>query len=84
MLEEIESCCNPKTISEIMDEYKKECITLKKRVRVIYTKDDKSIVGICKDINRDGSLSVETDDGEVLNVTSGEVSVRGIYGESYV
>ncbi|MBQ6895494.1 MAG: biotin--[Clostridia bacterium] len=84
VLEEIESCCNPKTISKIMDEYKKDCITLGKRVRVIYANDDKSIIGLCKDINRDGSLSVETDEGETLSVTSGEVSVRGIYGESYV
>ncbi len=84
VLEEIESCCTPQTIPKIMEEYKKDCITLGKRVRVIYAKDDKSIIGICKDINRDGSLSVETDDEKIICVTSGEVSVRGIYGESYV
>jgi len=84
VLEEMERSCNLKNLEDTMAEYKKECITLGKRVRVLYAGNKQSITGLCKEIKNDASLTIETDNGEIITVTSGEVSVRGIYGENYV
>ena len=83
-LKEIEKCVCFENFLETIEEYKKECITLGKRVRVLYAKSDESKTGLCTKIENDGSLTIETDNGETINVNSGEVSVRGIYGENYV
>lgn len=64
---------------KIMNEYKKSCITLGSCVAVHYNTDGTVFEGKCVDICRDGSIDVLTDDG-IVNVNSGEVSVRGIYG----
>ena len=84
VLEEIEKCTSFENLSETIKEYKKECVTLGKRVRVLYATGGESVTGLCESIEDDGSLTVKTDDGRLLNVNSGEVSVRGIYGENYV
>lgn len=84
VLEEIERCCNFDNIHKTVSEYRNECVTLGKRVKVLYARGEKSITGLCKEIKGDGSLTIETDDGENITVNSGEVSVRGIYGENYV
>ena len=84
VLEEIEKCVLSGNIPEIMKEYKEKCITLGKRVRVLYANRVESITGLCINIEDDGSLTVKTDEGKLINVNSGEVSVRGIYGENYV
>ena len=36
--------------------------------------------GVAKEIDKDGDLLVDTEDGEVKKVYAGEVSVRGLYG----
>ena len=36
--------------------------------------------GIARSINEKGELLVEKEDGEIVAVYAGEVSVRGIYG----
>lgn len=84
VLEETERSCNLENAPETMAQYKQECITLGKRVRVLYAGSEKNITGLCREINDDGSLNIKTDDGEIITVSSGEVSVRGIYGENYV
>ncbi len=61
----------------ILDEYKKHCVTLGRCVNVIFK--NKTITGTAVDIDENGSLMVEAADG-IISVTSGEVSVRGIYG----
>lgn len=61
----------------LIDQYRSLCVTLNKRVRVIYK--NKELFGTAEDIAADGSLIVETDSGKIT-VNSGEVSVRGIYG----
>lgn len=61
----------------ILDEYKQNCVTLGREVNVIYQKE--RIRGKAVDINNDGSLTVEANN-EIINVTYGDVSVRGIYG----
>ncbi len=83
-LEEIEKAVDIANIKDTMDEYRRQSITLGKRVRIIYSQDGKEEIGLCTDIGDDGSLFVKKDDGEYINVNSGEVSVRGIYGEEYV
>ena len=61
----------------ILDEYKENCVTIGRDVTVIYKKEN--VTGKAADIDENGALVVETADG-TIRVTSGEVSVRGIYG----
>lgn len=64
-------------LETIIDEYKKHCITLGREVNVIY--NSKTVTGNAVDVTNNGLLVVKTTDG-IIEVTSGEVSVRGIYG----
>ena len=64
-------------LKNILPEYKALCITLNRDVQVIYKHE--TIIAKAVDIDEDGSLIVEKD-GERIIVSSGEVSVRGIYG----
>lgn len=61
----------------LADEYRKKCITLGKDVTII--RGDNSYPAIAVDINENGELIVETENG-TETVLSGEVSVRGIFG----
>ncbi len=70
--------------AELIEEYERACVTLGNRVRVIYADGENEFSGICKSMNPDGSLNIQKDDGSLLTVNSGEVSVRGVYGENYV
>ncbi len=63
--------------SSLCAEYKSLCVNLGKEVSVI--QNNTELRGVASDISPDGGLVVKTDTGEVL-ITSGEVSVRGIYG----
>ncbi len=61
-----------------MARYRTDCLTLGREVAVhapegIYT-------GVAEDIDMDGSLRVRLPNGRVRAVSSGEVSVRGLYG----
>lgn len=64
-------------LKNILPEYKALCITLNRDVQVIYKHE--TIIAKAVDIDENGSLIVEKD-GERIIVSSGEVSVRGIYG----
>ncbi|MGN0150710.1 MAG: biotin--[acetyl-CoA-carboxylase] ligase [Clostridia bacterium] len=64
-------------LGAILDEYKNHCITIGRDVSVIFKKE--TIIGKAVDVDENGALVVETADG-IIRVTSGEVSVRGIYG----
>lgn len=57
-----------------IDRYKNFSITLGKQVTAIY--HDKEIFGLAKDINGDGNLIIELENGENIEVCSGEVSIR--------
>lgn len=61
----------------ISEEYKKLCITLGKRVRVVNADSDYEAEAV--DITTDGELIINKN-GEKIILNSGEVSVRGIYG----
>ena len=55
------------------------CVNILSEV-VIHFKDGRETVrGTCTDILPDGSINVDLGD-KTINVNSGEVSVRGIYG----
>ncbi len=66
--------------AKVMDIFKQKCITLNSEVTVHFHSGKDDIKGVCTDILPDASLEVTTDKGEKICVSSGEVSVRGIYG----
>lgn len=61
----------------IYEQYSNLCINIDKEVRLI--RNNFEITGIARGISPDGGLIVETEEG-VFTVTTGEVSVRGMYG----
>lgn len=64
-------------LKNILTEYKSLCVTLNRDVQVVYKHE--TIIAAAVDIAEDGSLIIEKD-GKRITVSSGEVSVRGIYG----
>ena len=78
VIKHIFSSCNLVTYEENLNYYKNNCVNLKKEVTVHFVDGKKDVKGICLDIARDGSMNVDTAEG-IVNVHSGEVSVKGIY-----
>ena len=66
--------------THLLDDYHRILANLNQPVRVI--DGDRSFEGICRGIDEKGELLVEKQDKEVVKVSAGEVSVRGLY--SYV
>lgn len=64
--------------ARIMETYKSNCITLGKEIQVLRCDSVRS--GIAMDLDADGGLCVQYPDGTQETVSSGEVSVRGMYG----
>ena len=62
----------------LMTTYKENCITLGKEIQVIRQNDIR--LGKALDLDADGCLLVQYEDGTLQTVSSGEVSVRGMYG----
>lgn len=62
----------------IMEQYKKDCVTLGKEISVIGSQDTR--YGTALDIDPEGALIVKLQNGETVAVNSGEVSVRGLWG----
>ena len=62
----------------LMEEYNKALVNKGRRVRVLDPLGE--FEGQALGINERGSLLVEKNEGEVAEISSGEVSVRGIYG----
>lgn len=61
----------------ILDEYKRNCITVGREVSVIFNKE--TVCGTAVDVDEKGALVVKTESGRI-SVMSGNVDVRGIYG----
>ncbi len=61
-----------------MEEYRKRCVTLGCEVRVIRVDSEYSAKALT--VTEDGGLVVLLPDGTQKKVTSGEVSVRGLFG----
>ncbi|MEY8337439.1 biotin--[acetyl-CoA-carboxylase] ligase [Lachnospiraceae bacterium 62-35] len=72
--------CYEKTgdLSLLADEYNGMLVNRGQEVKVLAAKGD--YTGISQGIEEDGRLLVKTRDGKVRRITSGEVSVRGVYG----
>ncbi|MDD4496251.1 MAG: biotin--[acetyl-CoA-carboxylase] ligase, partial [Eubacteriales bacterium] len=62
----------------IITDWRKYSVTLGSRLRVHARNGE--YCGRAVDITCDGALIIETDDGSIKNVSSGEVSIRGIMG----
>lgn len=80
LLNEFEACYKKFLeggLNAILDEYKRNCITVGREVSVIFNKE--TVSGTAVDVDEKGALVVETDNG-CISVMSGNVDVRGIYG----
>ena len=64
-------------MSLLMEEYNSTLVNVNERVRIVAAD---GFSGIARGIDRMGELVVEKENGELVTVRSGEVSVRGIYG----
>ena len=62
----------------MLERYRSDCITLGNPVSIL--RGDEVRHATALDIDEEGGLIVRYDDGSVAAVTSGEVSVRGLYG----
>ncbi len=65
-------------IKTSIEEYKKLCVTLDKEIEII--KNTEHIKAYALDVTDKGELMAKKEDGTTLTVSSGEVSVRGIFG----
>lgn len=74
---EIERCCSM-GFTALREEYISRCVNIGKQVRLLSSNDEKLAEAV--DIAEDGSLICLDEKGERFTVSSGEVSVRGIYG----
>ena len=61
-----------------MENYRRGCVTIGKDVEVL--RPDKMEKGVALDVDDNGGLMVRYADGREETVSSGEVSVRGLYG----
>ncbi len=62
----------------ILEAFRASCVTLGREISVV--RGDEIRHGIARDVDGQGGLTVEFSDGHTETVTSGEVSVRGMYG----
>ena len=73
----------PASSSEYLAMYRSSCVTLGKEVGVVRVHtdpDEKPRRGIAIGVNDDFSLKVAFADGSIEDLSSGEVSVHGLYG----
>ena len=66
------------SLAGMKDLYNNVCVNKDRPVRVLDPKGE--YTGIARGIDESGALLVERGDGTIRKVSSGEVSVRGIYG----
>ena len=64
--------------SSIMEDFCRRCITLGQRISIV--RGDHAQHGKAITVGEDGALLVTLDDGQETWVSSGEVSIRGMYG----
>ena len=65
-------------IEDYLQEYRRRCVTIGKDVRLLWTEGQER--AFAEDIDDTFGLVVRREDGEILTVKTGEVSVRGLYG----
>jgi BirA family biotin operon repressor/biotin-[acetyl-CoA-carboxylase] ligase len=66
------------SLKDMMEAYNRVCVNQDRPVRVLDPKGE--YTGIARGIDEHGVLLVEKEEGSLSRVSSGEVSVRGIYG----
>ena len=64
--------------SDILNRYRRDCMTIGQKV--VLLRGDERRYGTALDLDADGGLLVQFDDGTTETVQSGEISVRGLYG----
>lgn len=64
--------------TEIMNQYRRDCITIGREISLL--RGDEIRHGKALDVDDDGALIVEFASGQIEAVSSGEISVRGMYG----
>lgn len=79
--EEIMKICANADVDDILSEYRDALINLDKRIRLVYPNGKGEECGLCIGIDDMCALIVQRDDGTRVALSSGEVSVRGVYGE---
>lgn len=79
ILEEFESLYERYGVSSFPEEYRELCVSIGRKVSL--NRGGKKKTGIAVGLAEDGSLLIQTEDGEELSVSSGEVLVQGFYGE---
>lgn len=62
-----------------LDEYRTLCVSLNRKVG--FNRNGIPLTGTAVDISPDGELLVRLEDGSIVPVFSGEVTVQGIYGQ---
>lgn len=65
-------------LTNIIEEYNDCCINIGRNVQVI--SKSQNLKGIVKKVTNKGELIITDSQGEDIEITSGEVSVRGVYG----
>ena len=79
LLVALQHMCNDLQNTEaILSRYRRDCITIGQDISVIC--GDEISHGKALDVDENGALLVRFDDGQISAVTSGEVSIRGMYG----
>ena len=68
----------PEDLELLKMDYEYRLVNLNQKVNILDGK--KEYTGTAIGIEKDGGLLVEKEDKNVVAVTSGEVSVRGVYG----
>lgn len=64
-------------VEEIIYYTREHSATIGKDVKLLYNND--TLLAKALDINNQGGLVIQTEDGQTMEIISGEVSVRGIY-----
>ena len=64
-------------LTPIMERYEKNCITLNRKVKLLVSHEE--VIAKATGISNEGELLVTLEDGTMKVVSSGEVSVRGLY-----
>ncbi len=64
-----------------LERYRRDCVSLGRRVS--FLRDGRRESGVAADISPEGELVVRMENGSFQTVRSGEVSVQGIYGQTF-
>lgn len=75
---DFENFMENQNLSGLMEQYNKRLVNCGRKVLILDPEGD--YTGIAEGIDKNGALIVEKEKGETVKITSGEVSVRGIYG----